>query len=390
MSISFYNLSKANLALLEAIGSKKTVLENELLIKRGAEPTAFFFILSGLLSIQISNDSYEHNIIIYPGEVLGEMGLIEKQVSSVDVLAVETSEILSIPYKNLEDLLHRDPEFSKHFYVALLLSLSQRLRNLTNEFIDKFTLTAEEPREKSARFCQLRGPVDFFNSDLDPDFKKIAAIISSLEPIENILNYLVEEPQKAKCLFEKRESLLNVATISWESINLLFQTLNKLGITQLHTKIKHHLGSFTAREKELMLQDIAVQKTLTLQFHQMRGMLTGIGNFKINKEILRKISTQLQLPAKAIKECAINPFDLPPEIHFRLLRGIVSCFFTPGIWTHLSFLAILLPTDNLEKYFSISLSPNESLVLSTKNFCDIVMQYVKQAFPYLPIILIEP
>jgi extracellular factor (EF) 3-hydroxypalmitic acid methyl ester biosynthesis protein len=110
-------------------GHERQVIANAQIIVEGQYPDALYFVLQGLLGIRseaLGNSTLTH---LGPGEILGEMSLLEGKPASATVLALENSLLLVLPIDILRRKLDEDPYMATRFYHALGRIVSGRLRN---------------------------------------------------------------------------------------------------------------------------------------------------------------------------------------------------------------------------------------------------------------------
>ncbi|MBO6949516.1 MAG: cyclic nucleotide-binding domain-containing protein [Rhodospirillales bacterium] len=67
-----------------------------------------------------------------PGEVIGEMSLMDRKGASANLISDGTAEILSIPKDVLFEKLKSDVSFAARFYESLFLDVTRKLRS-TNQ-----------------------------------------------------------------------------------------------------------------------------------------------------------------------------------------------------------------------------------------------------------------
>ena len=67
-----------------------------------------------------------------PGEVIGEMSLMDRKGASANIVADGPAEILSVPKAVLHEKLESDIHFTARFYESLFLDVTRKLRS-TNQ-----------------------------------------------------------------------------------------------------------------------------------------------------------------------------------------------------------------------------------------------------------------
>lgn len=113
-------------------GHKSILLSGETLISRNQPLENLYIVLSGNLSV---TGEFKDIVIaeIGPGEVLGEMSLIESRHPSVNVFAVDDCEIFVLSRKKIESRIRADINFKAALYYSIALFLSDRLRKTTSQ-----------------------------------------------------------------------------------------------------------------------------------------------------------------------------------------------------------------------------------------------------------------
>lgn len=68
---------------------------------------------------------------VEPGEVLGEISLLDGSAVSASIFAQDSVEVAKISGLALRSLIDADPGFGRRFYESLAIELAQRLRERT-------------------------------------------------------------------------------------------------------------------------------------------------------------------------------------------------------------------------------------------------------------------
>ena len=121
------NLTEAEADWLLSVGVEKTVRMDEVVIAAGEPNTALMIVQEGVLGVFSSPDG-KRIAVRGPGEIFGEMSLVEKELPSVTVKALEQAVLLVIPHAVLEQRFASDSVFAAHFYLTMARVLSSRLR----------------------------------------------------------------------------------------------------------------------------------------------------------------------------------------------------------------------------------------------------------------------
>jgi len=108
----------------------RTLEAEEILMTPGQTNQTIYFLLSGLLRIHLDTPKGEPIAVLGPGESVGEMSVIDRQLVSAFVVAAEASRLLAMD----EDILWSLVRASHEAACNLLFILTKRLRQ-TNAFI---------------------------------------------------------------------------------------------------------------------------------------------------------------------------------------------------------------------------------------------------------------
>ena len=99
--------------------------KDDVLIKAGQPNHSVYLLLSGRLSINLKKVTLGPSVILSPGEIVGEMSVIDRQLTSATVLAHEDCCVLVLDEKVIWSLVECYPIVARN----LLFILSQRLRH---------------------------------------------------------------------------------------------------------------------------------------------------------------------------------------------------------------------------------------------------------------------
>ena len=99
--------------------------KDDVLIEAGQPNHSVYLLLSGLLSIHLRKLTPGPSVLLGPGEIVGEMSVIDRQLTSATVVAHEDSCVLVLDEKVIWSLVAIYPVVARN----LLFILSQRLRH---------------------------------------------------------------------------------------------------------------------------------------------------------------------------------------------------------------------------------------------------------------------
>jgi CRP-like cAMP-binding protein len=122
-------LSDPDMDWIGSVAVKKLLSPGEVLIKQGEPVDAVYIVLEGNLSVRAQNGGENEIARLGAGEIVGEMSFIDARPPLATVVALEFSLVLSVSRTHLTAKLEQDAAFAAHFYRALAIFLSYRLRD---------------------------------------------------------------------------------------------------------------------------------------------------------------------------------------------------------------------------------------------------------------------
>lgn len=129
-SFVFEGLERELLERLASVASWKSLRPGEMLFNAGDPSNGFYGVLEGLLKVGVTaEDGHQRLIaILGPGDIVGEMGVVDGLPRSADVIALRSSELAFIRKDEFERIAEANPRIYQH----ILRAISVRLRR-TNE-----------------------------------------------------------------------------------------------------------------------------------------------------------------------------------------------------------------------------------------------------------------
>lgn len=111
------------------------------IITEGEKQSFLYFVISGSLKVMRSGEKGEHVIAtVHAGESLGEISVFDPGPASATVIPLEFSQLWRINQRELMNFIRDNSGAANQLLVALVTTLSQRLRRLDPllvNFIDK-------------------------------------------------------------------------------------------------------------------------------------------------------------------------------------------------------------------------------------------------------------
>lgn len=122
----FSNLEKEELASLEKVIHRRAIAEGELVFSDSQPPKFLFFIKSGSFILHLTSNEYK---TLTPGQLFGEIGIINNDFRSGSVRAAEDSVVISICGTRLFDEAFIHPKTSLKIIRALTKRITNYLRS---------------------------------------------------------------------------------------------------------------------------------------------------------------------------------------------------------------------------------------------------------------------
>jgi CRP/FNR family cyclic AMP-dependent transcriptional regulator len=120
-------------ASLESVGRgmrSRRFRRGEVIFHQGDPGDALFIVMSGAIKIMLPSDTGDEAILatLRPGDVFGELALLDGAPRSATATALEATETLILPRDQFRELLATEPAIRD----AILASMAGELRRLTN------------------------------------------------------------------------------------------------------------------------------------------------------------------------------------------------------------------------------------------------------------------
>jgi CRP-like cAMP-binding protein len=135
----FGGADAAVLQLIAASGDERNLVRGDVLFKEGDIADSLYIVVRGRLAIAIANPIDHRETVVSlmePGDLFGEMAMLDDGPRSAMARALETSTVLAIPYEAVLDVFREQP--------ALLWGvtrlLAQRLRVMDETLADSVFL----------------------------------------------------------------------------------------------------------------------------------------------------------------------------------------------------------------------------------------------------------
>jgi len=108
----FADATREELTTVLEAASEHTLIRGDMLFKEGEKPDSLYVVLSGRVAVAIANpiDNRETMVgLMTPGDLFGEMGMLDGGVRSASARALEPSTVLAIPYEGVLAMFNSNP-----------------------------------------------------------------------------------------------------------------------------------------------------------------------------------------------------------------------------------------------------------------------------------------
>jgi CRP-like cAMP-binding protein len=154
----FSDVDPVRLRDVEAAGTVRTLVRGDVLFERGERADALYIVLEGRIAIADRSFDGRESVfaLMEPGDLFGEMGLLDGQARSAEARALEPSRVLAIPYQPVRNLFDVEPAS----LWGVVRMLSNRLRAVDQALADSMFLDVTGRTAK--RLLELANGADEF------------------------------------------------------------------------------------------------------------------------------------------------------------------------------------------------------------------------------------
>jgi CRP-like cAMP-binding protein len=193
-TLIFRGLSDDALSEVAQKAVTRKLAKGDVLIRKGDVGDSLFLIHEGWVKI-VTEDSKGGELIINkcgPGEMIGEMALLDKGARSATVVALEDAEVLELKQDVFERLLEQRPDVS----LSIIRSYSDRLRFSTT-YIERAIDWAQKIAEGDYSFIeQAQSAVMNADTDDDKATQLLAAFFTMVRKVKEREDGLKEQLEK--------------------------------------------------------------------------------------------------------------------------------------------------------------------------------------------------
>lgn len=127
---------------MAAHGQRFTADAGEVVVERGQRGVWFFVVLEG--DLMVEKMTWEPLAELHPGDVIGELSLLDNGPASATVRAVDSVVLLGVPMDALMTRIETDDPFGKRLYWAIAEFLAGRMRRTMRHFTEPGGASADD------------------------------------------------------------------------------------------------------------------------------------------------------------------------------------------------------------------------------------------------------
>lgn len=186
----FKDLPKAEVLLLSNIVRKKDIRANNIFIEEGQLGNEAYIIVFGLAKVyRLTEEGKEVTFGIRgPGEIVGEMALLDNGLRSAHVQAIQNMQVLTISKDAFLRLVHSRPSVA----LGMLKTLTKRIRESTTLVEDVVT---KQVIDRMIKLLHTLAPY-FPNQDLTLSHEELAILLGATRPRVTEILHILEKDKK--------------------------------------------------------------------------------------------------------------------------------------------------------------------------------------------------
>jgi thioredoxin reductase (NADPH) len=173
-TVAFPTLDDAELAVLETLGSRRSVTVGEYLYREGDTTYDFYVIRSGTAEIVLRSDGEERIVTRHgPGRFLGELNLLTGQRVYLSARVVEPGEVLVVPRVVLQQVIAMNPGLGDTILAAFLARRSGLLSGASAAIRVVGTRFSPESMRVREFLARNRIPHEWLDPDRDAAVERL-------------------------------------------------------------------------------------------------------------------------------------------------------------------------------------------------------------------------
>ena len=185
-------LQEADIQWTMSAGKVVEIESDRLLLTEGKTVNTLNVLLTGKIGYSVSWQGVKNMTCtigeLSPGGLFGEMSFIDDRPASVTIKTIETSQVLSLSQQQLKQKIAEDGGFAVRFYHHLALTVSRKLRLLSDLLVRNKIIPGEPLRKVWLVFTVLTdGDISWMvNNGKYQESKKGKVLITQGQPVENL------------------------------------------------------------------------------------------------------------------------------------------------------------------------------------------------------------
>jgi CRP/FNR family transcriptional regulator, cyclic AMP receptor protein len=154
----FGGLDREALEKLDSSAASRRLVRGDVLFAEGDDPDSLYVVLRGRIAIATKSFDGRESVLalMEAGDLFGELGLLDGLPRSAEARALESSEVLHVPYEPIELILHERPQL----LWGVVRMLANRLRTMDEALADSVFLDVTGRTAK--RLLELADGADEF------------------------------------------------------------------------------------------------------------------------------------------------------------------------------------------------------------------------------------
>jgi CRP-like cAMP-binding protein len=154
----FAGVSLPHLNELERRGAVRNLVRGDVLFEEGSVPDELFVVLAGRIAIASRSLDGRESVfaLMEAGDLFGDLGLLDGLPRSAEARALETSQVLAVPYEPVRAMFESDPRL----LWGVVRMLAGRLRAMDEALADSVFLDVTGRTAK--RLLELASGADEF------------------------------------------------------------------------------------------------------------------------------------------------------------------------------------------------------------------------------------
>ena len=128
----FRHLSEEHIQAFLRIAEERRYREGEYLLRQGESGKGLLILTQGMVAVKVRTLENEERVVVHlgPGQILGEIALVDRGPHSASAVAVQPTTALYLPAEDFWDFCERHPEMGVRLLRNLAVDLAFKLRHL--------------------------------------------------------------------------------------------------------------------------------------------------------------------------------------------------------------------------------------------------------------------